>query len=251
MTCTGVLDGKTVLVTGGGRGIGAAIALAASAAGANVALMSRRSPDSVRDRIRELGGQAVSITGDVSAPADAARAVDDVVTAFGSLDVLVNNAAVLEVSSILETTVESFDRVMAINVRGVFLMTQAVAPVMIEQHEGVIINIGSDLAVRGRADYAAYSASKGAALQLTRTAAIELGLHGIRVVMLSPAVTNTELAAPALADPEFRSELVAKGTLERINEPEDVAAAALFLASPAARTVTGCNWPIDAGVLAR
>jgi len=251
VTASQVLAGTSMLVTGGGRGIGAVIALAASEAGARVAVMARRTPDATLHRILARGGEVIAITGDVSSGDDARRAVDEVQHAFGRVDALVNNAAILEVAPLLEVSEESFDRVIAVNVRGPFLMTQAAGRIMVEQGSGVIINIGSDLAVRGRAEYAAYAASKGAVLQLTRTAAIELGAKGIRVVMLSPAVTNTELAAPALADPILRAELTAKGTLDLINEPEDVAAAAIFLASPAARTVTGCNWPIDAGVLAR
>lgn len=245
------LAGQVLLVTGGGRGIGAAIALAAAAAGARVVVTARTEPTETRDQIIQRGGEALSVAGDVANAADADHIVAETVARFGRVDVLVNNAAILETAPLLDTDVESFDRVMSTNVRGVFLMTQAAGREMVGQQSGVIINIGSDLAVRGRAEYAAYAASKGAVLQLTRTAAIELGADGVRVVMLSPAVTNTELARPALADPQIRADLVAKGTLDRINEPEDVAAAAIFLASPAARTVTGCNWPIDAGVLAR
>ncbi|MBM7827670.1 NAD(P)-dependent dehydrogenase (short-subunit alcohol dehydrogenase family) [Microbacterium aurum] len=204
-----------------------------------------------RARIEANGGEAFSVAGDVADEEDAERMVEQTAAHFGTVDVLVNNAALLETSPILDTDIASFDRVMNANVRGVFLMIRAAGRRMVDQRYGVIINIGSDLAVRGRADYAAYAASKGAVLQLTRTAAIELGTHGVRVVMLSPAVTNTELARPALEDPQTRAELLSKGTLQRINEPEDVAAAAVFLASSAARTVTGCNWPIDAGVLAR
>lgn len=245
------LAGRVVVVTGGGRGIGASIAMAAADAGAQVVVAGRTEPVETRERIVERGGEALSVAGDVADPADAEGIIAEAVARFGKIDVLVNNAAVLETAPLVETDVASFDRVMRTNVRGVFLMTQVVAHRMVQQQSGVIINIGSDLAVRGRADYAAYAASKGAVLQLTRTAAIELGTSGIRVVMLSPAVTNTELARPALEDPRVRAELLAKGTLDRINEPEDVAAAAVFLASDAARTVTGCNWPIDAGVLAR
>lgn len=247
----GLLDGQVLLVTGGGRGIGAAIALAGADAGARVVVVGRTEPTGIRDHIVQRGAEAISVAGDVANSADAERIVAAAVTRFGGVDVVVNNAAVLETAPLLDTDVDSFDRVMTTNVRGVFLMTQAAGRRMAAQQSGVVINIGSDLAVRGRAHYAAYAASKGAVLQLTRTAAIELGAHGVRVVMLSPAATNTEMARPALADPQTRADLLSKGTLDRINEPEDVAAAAIFLASPAARTVTGCNWPIDAGVLAR
>jgi 3-oxoacyl-[acyl-carrier protein] reductase len=248
-----VLSGKVVLVTGARRGIGAAIATEAAAAGASVALLATRESDDTAAQIEAAGGAApLILTGDVSAAADAEKTVAATVDAFGRIDVLVNNAAALHVGGIFETDEADFSRVLDVNVKGVFLMSQAAARAMIDNpEEAVIVNIGSDLAERGREEYAAYSASKGAVLQLTRTLAIELGPHGIRVVMLSPAITETEMAAPALADPETRRVLLGKGVLGRINKPRDVARAAVFLASPAAHTVTGCNWPIDSGVLAR
>jgi len=247
----GALHGKVVLVTGASRGIGAAIAEASAAAGADLALMAPQLPIAVSKRITAMGRRTVMIAGDVGSSDDANRAVGETIRALGHIDVLVNNAAVLEVAPFLDVSEDSFERVMRVNVKGVFLMTQAAGRQMAQQRAGVVINIGSDLAVRGRAGYFAYAVSKGAVLQLTRAAAVELGAFGVRVVMLSPAVTNTELAAPALADPVVRDELISKGTLGTFNEPEDVAAAAVFLASPAARTVTGCNWPIDAGVSAK
>lgn len=247
----GVLAGKVVLVTGASRGIGAAIAQAAGEAGASVVVMARSGTDAIVSKLSSLSVPCASFEGDVSKPEDARRAVSGAVEKFGAIDVLVNNAAALTVGPFLEARIEDFDRSYSVNVRGPFLMTQIAGHHMAKRGEGVIINIGSDLATRARADYSIYGTTKGALLQLTRASAIELGAHGVRVVMLSPAVTNTEMAAPALADPKIRAELYAKGTIDRINEPEDVAAAAVFLASPAARTVTGCNWPIDSGVLAR
>jgi NAD(P)-dependent dehydrogenase (short-subunit alcohol dehydrogenase family) len=246
-----LLAGKVVLVTGASRGIGAAIAFAAGKGGANVVVMARSGATAAVSRLKESSIPCVAFEGDVSNPEDATRAVETAVGAFGSLDVLVNNAAVLALGPLLEAPVEDFDRLMSVNVRGPFLMSQAAGRHMSARGQGVIINIGSDLALRGRADYAIYCTSKGALLQLTRASAIELGAYGVRVVMLSPAATNAGMAAPALADPEIRADLISKGTIGRINEPEDVAAAAIFLASPLARTVTGCNWPVDAGVLAR
>lgn len=248
---SGVLAGKVVLVTGASRGIGAAIARAVGEAGASVFVMARGGTDAIVSRLRADNVPCAAFEGDVSNPDDAQRAVDTAIEAFGALDVLVNNAAALVVGPMLDARIEDLDRSLSVNVKGPFLMTQFAGRHMAQRGEGVVVNIGSDLAMRGRADYAIYCATKGALLQLTRASAIELGAHGVRVVMLSPAVTNTEMAAPALADPKMRAELYAKGTIARINEPEDVAAAVVFLASPMARTVTGCNWPIDAGVLAR
>ncbi len=245
------LRGQVVLITGGRRGIGFAIATACGAQGARVALMGRGSSFAAVARLTAAGVEAMAVRGNVADSADARRAMEAVVSSFGRLDVLVNNAAVLHRAPLRETTDQQIAETLDVNVRGVLNMTRAASDVMIPQRSGVIINIGSDLALRGRADYVAYCASKGAVLQITRATAIELGAFGIRVVMLSPAATNTEMAAPSLADPVTRQALYDMGTLGRINEPEDVAAAAAFLASPSARTVTGCNWPVDAGVLAR
>jgi meso-butanediol dehydrogenase / (S,S)-butanediol dehydrogenase / diacetyl reductase len=245
------LAGKVVLVTGASRGIGRAIARAAGSAGARVVVTARGRLDATLDDLTQNKIECHGLLGDVAEPDDAFRIVQETVGRFGRIDVLINNAANLVTGPLINASYADFDRSMRVNVGGPFLMTQAASRQMITLGEGVIINIGSDLAMRGRADYAIYCASKGALLQLTRATAIELGEHGIRVVMLSPAVTNTEMASPALSDPAIRRELLAKGTIGRINEPEDVAAAAIFLASPAARTVTGCNWPIDGGVMAR
>jgi NAD(P)-dependent dehydrogenase (short-subunit alcohol dehydrogenase family) len=251
VSLSGVLEGSAVLVTGASRGIGAAIAAACVSAGAGVALLARTAPTALAERLRALGGRTIAIGGDVSRSADAERAVDLTAREFGHIDVLVNNAAVHELGPLLTLSEASWDRILNVNLKGPLLMTQFAGRRMAERNQGVIINIGSDLAVRGRAGCAAYTASKGALLQLTRTAAIELGEFGVRVVMLSPAVTRTELSAPALADLQTRQELLAKGALKTFNEPEDVAAAAVFLASPFARTVTGCNWPVDAGVMSK
>jgi meso-butanediol dehydrogenase / (S,S)-butanediol dehydrogenase / diacetyl reductase len=254
MTQTGPLlplAGKVVLVTGASRGIGRAIAQAAGSAGACVVVTARGRLDATLDDLTRRGIKCHGVLGDVAEPADAFRVVRETVDRFGRVDVLINNAATLVTGPLMDASYADFDRSMRVNVGGPLLTIQAAGRQMRAQGEGVIINIGSDLALRGRADYAIYCASKGALLQLTRAAAIELGEYGIRVVMLSPAVTNTEMASPALSDPAIRRDLLAKSTIGRINEPEDVATAAIFLASPAARTVTGCNWPIDGGVLAR
>jgi len=248
-----LLAGKVVLVTGARRGIGAAIAQASARAGAEVALFATApSVETAQRIVAATGSEPLVLAGDIARAEDAEAMVEATAQAFGRIDVLVNNAAVLHVGGLFETSEEQLRRTFDVNVAGVFLASRAAARRMVEQgHGGAILNIGSDLAVRGADGYAAYSASKGAVLQLTRTLAIELGPHGIRVVMLAPGATETDMAAAALRDPAARQALCAKGVLGSINHPRDVAAAAVFLASPAARTVTGCNWPVDGGVMAR
>jgi NAD(P)-dependent dehydrogenase (short-subunit alcohol dehydrogenase family) len=248
-----LLRDKVVLVTGARRGIGAAIAEASANAEADVALFATGRSDETATRIEAATGrEPLVLQGDVSDAADAEEMVANTVRRFGRIDVLINNAAVLHVGGLFETSEAQFRRVIDVNLKGVFLASQAAARRMVQQgHGGVILNVGSDLAVRGADGYSAYAASKGGVLQLTRTLAIELGPHNIRVVMLSPAVTETDMAAPALREPKVREMLYAKGVLGRINRPQDVAATAVFLASSSASTVTGCNWPVDGGVLAK
>lgn len=166
---------QSIIVMGGRRGIGRAIAVDAAEAGARVAVMARGDSQDTVAHLRSLGAEAMAVQGDVAKAADAQRAVDETVGAFGRLDVLVNNAAVLHTGPLLDLSEESIRSTLDANVKGVLLMTQAAARVMTAQRDDVVINIGSDLALRGRAEYVAYCASKGAVLQITTSTAVELG----------------------------------------------------------------------------
>jgi 3-oxoacyl-[acyl-carrier protein] reductase len=231
------LDGKVALVTGGSRGIGAAIALRLAQDGAKVAVnysSSRQSAEAVVRTIKEEGGEAVLAPGDVSAkdgPAKIAAAAHD---AFGRIDILVNNAGVVDIAALADATPEHFEKVFGVNVFGVAAMTRAAAPHLPEG--GRVINtssIGARAAIPG---LSAYIASKAAVDALTRSFAAELGPRGITVNAVAPGTTDTDML---IRDPKFLEEAIAKTPLGRVGQPADIAGAVALLASADAGWVTG------------
>ncbi len=246
------LEGKVVLITGASRGMGVAFSLACSKAGADVAVFARSSLLKTAKLIKEQTGRDIlTINGDMCKLSDIKNMIETTVQHFGKLDVLVNNAAVVHVADITETTEEDWDRVININLKGVYFACKYAARHMAARRSGVIINLGSELSHVGSAKYTVYSASKGGVYILSQALAVELGPFNIRVVTLSPGPTNTDMCKPILADPKRRDLLLNKGVLGRINEPEDVAPALVLLASDAAKMVTGCSWSVDGGTLAK
>jgi NAD(P)-dependent dehydrogenase (short-subunit alcohol dehydrogenase family) len=240
-------EGRSVLVTGGGTGIGAAMAQKFAAEGAKVTVTGRREGP-VKAVAAEIGGHYVA--GDVSVPEDAARMVEGAVSAHGGLDVLVNNAGVARYASLEETTDDLFDWHVAINLRGPFLMTRAALPHLLEKR-GSVINVSSTLAVRGLPRASAYGASKAAVHGLTLHWAAELSPQGVRVNCICPAVVETPIfdtMMPPEQVPKMLEELKSIHPVGRIGQPEDVAAAALYLASDDAAWVTGTILTVDGGV---
>ncbi|MCB1743312.1 MAG: SDR family oxidoreductase [Gammaproteobacteria bacterium] len=252
---------KTVVVTGGGNGIGRAIALAMAAAGGRVAVVDVN-PDAahgVAEEIRALGGECSALSCDVSSVEAINAMLDTVLEQFGSLDVIVNNAGVSVSAYIMDLTEADWDRMHAVNAKGVFFCLQGAARRMIDQGGGVIINIAS-IAGRGFKDTsnAAYAASKGAVISLTKTAAQQLGRHNINVNAICPGITRTPLLerllerranSESISVTDAEARMSAQVPIRRINEPEDIAALAVFLASPAARNVTGQAWNVDGGII--
>lgn len=242
------------LVTGAARGIGRAVALSLARAGADVVVnyrSSRREAEEAVSEIRRLGRRAEALAADVADPAGARRLVADAVRALGGLDIVVNNAGVLTRSPFLELTVEDFDRVMGTNARSVFLVGQAAARHMVEAGAGgVIINVSSVVAYRTSPNLAHYGASKAAVSALTRHMARELAPYGIRVNEVNPGLTLTDMNRADFADPAFVEQRVRSIPLGRVGTPDDVAAAVVYLASPAARQVTGTCLFVDGGVYA-
>lgn len=246
------LKGKVVLITGASKGMGVPFALACAKAGAEVALFARSSLEETVKLVKEeTGKDALAMNGDMQNLADIKNMISKTVEHFGKLDVLVNNAAIVHISPITETTEEDYDRVMNINLKGVYFACKYAAEHLISRKTGVIINLGSELSHTGAANYTAYSATKGAVFILSQALSIELGPYNIRVVTLSPGPTMTQMCKPLMENPEIRPLLLGKGVLGRINEPEDVAPALVFLASDAARMVTGTNVSVDGGCLAK
>jgi len=248
---------KIVIVTGGTRGIGAAIAQTCAALGGKVVLTGRdeRAGVSIEGGIRARGGSARFVQGDVTAPGFPERLIDDVLGEEGRIDVLVNNAGVLSRTNAADCTDAEWDSVIATNVTAVFQLCRAVVPVMRRQFEaegraGAIVNIASDWAVVGAHSAVAYGASKGAIAQLTRSMAVDHAKDGIRVNAVCPGDTETDMLLSGRGDEEREDVLHRLGQsipLGRVGKPADIAAAVAFLASDAASYVTGILLPVDGG----
>jgi 3-oxoacyl-[acyl-carrier protein] reductase len=242
------LDGKIALVTGAGSGIGKCIAETYAREGARVALADVNG-DTAKSAARSIGNNAIALRCDVSKKADIDGVVDETVAAFGGLDILVNNAGATHVNkSLLEVGEAEYDRVFAVNVKGVFLACQAVVPVLRKRGGGVIINIGSTAGLRPRPGLSAYNATKGAVHILTKSLAVELAPDRIRVCAIAPVATETPLLPSFLGTaPGMREKFIATVPLGRLALPQDIADAALFLASAEAKFVTGNIMEVDGG----
>jgi sorbose reductase len=245
------LDGKTALVTGGGQGIGRGYAHALAEAGASVAIVDINpiTAQQVTEGIRGLGQQAISIVADVTVSTDVKRMVDTVVEEWGKLDIAVNNAGRTIWDKIEDMTEEDWDKVLDLNLKGVFLCAQAEARVMILQKYGKIINTASmsgSVVNRPQAQ-ASYNASKAGVVHLTKSLAAEWAPHGIRVNSISPGYILTELVSkiPEVAQHlPFWTELTPVG---RLGQVEDLQGAIVFLASDASDFMTGHDLIIDGG----
>ena len=255
------LSNRVVLVTGAGVGIGRAIAVAMANAGATVACadIDAAAARATAAAISAEGKQACAVVADVGDVAQIDRMVSEVTERLGKLDVLVNNAGVTIRKYIMDLNEQDWDRIHRVNAKGVFFCLQRAARDMIANGGGVIVNIAS-IAGRGYAgtSNASYAASKGAVIALTRTAAQQLGEHGINVNAVCPGVTRTPLLERSMArraaawnvSVEEAERRVVEGVpIRRLNDPEDIAALAVFLASPAARNITGQAWNVDGGLI--
>ncbi|NKK81984.1 SDR family NAD(P)-dependent oxidoreductase [Rhizobium leguminosarum] len=241
------LAGKRALITGGSRGIGAAIALALADKGADVAITYERSADRAAEVVRAIEGKgrkALAIQADSADPAAVKRSVDEAAQALGGLDILVNNAAIALYGAIAEVSVEQIDALLDVNVRSPLLASQAAIPYL--QAGGRVITIGSVGAERIVGDTGTvYFMTKSALHSFTRGLARELGSRDITVNLVQPGSTDTDMN-PANGDfADFQRALIPLG---RYGEPEDVAAAVAFLASPAAKHITGTILTVDGGL---
>ena len=261
-----VLQNKIVLVTGAGAGIGRATALAMAAAGATVAAadIDLAAAERTAAEAATNARRAIAIEADCGDVASIDRMVARAVAEFGRLDVIVNNAGVTRYAPIMELGEADWDRIHRVNAKGVFFCLQRAAREMIAQHQrgeggGRIVNIAS---ISGRgypgASNAAYAASKGAVIALTKTAAQQLGPHDINVNAICPGVTRTELGARnavaraaerGITIAQLQAEQDAQIPIRRANTPEDIAAMAVFLASPGARNITGQAYNVDGGLV--
>ncbi len=256
-----ILNGKVALVTGAASGIGAACARMLAEAGANVvaADINAAGAQTTADQITAFQRKAVAVAADVGDLGQIDAMVKQALAAFGQIDILVNNAGVTRRADIMDLTEADWDRIHRVNAKGVFFCLQRVAREMIPHRSGRIINIAS-IAGKGYAgtSNAAYAASKGAVISLTRTASQQLAKYDINVNSVCPGVTKTALSEANLSVraqeqgisvAEMEKKRAEAIPLGRANDPEDIAALAVFLATPGARNITGQNYNVDGGII--
>ena len=241
------LDGKVAIITGGARGMGAAHARRFVEEGARVVLTDVS--DNGREVAEQLGPGAIFVKADVASEASWAEVVDVATTAFGTPDILVNNAAVLHGATITELSIDDYRRVIEINQIGVLLGMKAVWPAMVAAGGGSIVNISSVAGMRGGAGLWAYSSSKYAVRALTQCGALEGAPHGIRVNSVHPGSIDTPMLAGE--DPEETAAFLATLPISRMARPREVSEVVLFLASDAASYVTGSEYVVDGGLLSK
>lgn len=243
------LAGRNALVTGAGSGIGRAIAVALAAEGATVLCVDQHAESAARTReiIEDAGGSAMAEVGDVAEGEDVTRVVRSGVEALGNFDILINNAGVGMLGTVVELDETTWDRVMAVNVKSVFLFSKEVVPGMAEKGSGVIINIASVSGLKASAGRAVYTASKGAVVLLTRAMALDHAHEGVRVNVICPGVTVTPMTEKSLEDPATLQQKLDDTPLRRLASPDEIAPMAVFLASDEASFMTGAAVTVDGG----
>jgi len=246
----GLLEGKTILITGASRGIGRAIALKFADEGANIALTNITEDVEfceVCDECEKRGAKVIRYVSNVADYADSQRVADEVLKDFGTIDILVNNAGITRDTLLMRMTEEQWDQVMQINLKGIFNLTKAVLRPMMKQRGGSIINMSSVVGISGNAGQSNYSASKAGMIGFTKSIAKEIGSRGIRCNAIAPGFILTEMTNK-LPD-EVKTEWAEKIPLKRGGTPDDVASAALFLASDMSAYVSGQVLQVCGGML--
>lgn len=249
------LDQKVAVVTGAGRGLGAAAARALAEAGADLALLGRTVAqlEALKEELAQTyqGRKILVVAADVSDETSVEEAANRVVKEFGRVDVLVNNAGIATPAPLLETTVSQIHRAVDVNLLGVMLCARAFGAHMVAQRGGVIINVGSIAGLIGDPDLTVYSATKGAVLAFTRALAVEWARHGVRVNSIAPGYFRTDLNKTALDDVQIGPKIIRQIPLQRVGQPEELGPLVVYLASDAAAFMTGSTVVIDGGQTAR
>jgi NAD(P)-dependent dehydrogenase (short-subunit alcohol dehydrogenase family) len=251
-----ILMGKRAIITGAASGIGRATALLFAREGAAVSILDldKAGGEATAQTIQEEGGRAIFILCDVTQSADCRRAVRLTVSELGGLDILFNNAGIIRRATVLDTTEEEWDRVMAVNLKSIFLLSKYDIPVMAQAGGGVIVNAASGWGLVGGRKAVSYCASKAAVVNMTRAMALDHGPQNIRVNCICPGDTDTpmlhdEARQLGVPDQHFMAEAAVR-PLGRLGRPEDIAQAALYLASDASSFITGTALVVDGGGLA-
>ena len=246
-----MLKGKTAIITGSGRGIGRAIALAMAAQGANIVVndVNMESADEVVAEIEAMGRQAIAVKADVTVEEQVKAMIETCINRFGKLDILVNNAGIIQTAPVTEIDGKDWDRVMEVNLKGVFLCCKAALAPMKAQHGGKIINIASVAGKRGGGllGNSCYSASKGGVIAFTKSLARESGPFGINVNAITPAFTDTEMTRSIA--PDKKEFIIKMLPLGRVGQPSDIAGAVCFLASSMSDYMTGEIMDVDGGLM--
>ena len=241
-------DDKVVLVTGGGSGIGQAVARAFLDNGAKVAVVGRRK-ERLDETLAAAGDRGLAVAADIADPAEAARVVDDVVAHFGRLDVFVNNAATYVAKPFTELTADEWAALQRTNVDAFFHLAQRALP-QLERTGGNVVAVGSVSGLRGDWGQSGYNATKAAVMNLVQSLALDYGPKGVRLNAVAPAFTVTDATAGAAEIPAVRDAAINRVALGRLGQPDDIAPAVLFLASDDARYVTGAFLAVDGGTTA-
>lgn len=244
------LDGKVALITGGSRGIGKAIAQGFAEAGADIVIASRKLPDleEVAKEISTTGRRCLPIAAHAARKEDIDNLVNKTMAELGRIDILVNNAGTNPYfGEVINAEEWAWDAIMNLNLKGYFLLSQAVAKIMIKQGSGCILNVASAAGIRPFPGLGLYSVSKAGVIMLTQVLAAELGKYNIRVNAIAPGTTKTRLAQALWQTPEISKRIIEHTALERIGEPEDMVGAAILLASNASRHITGQTITVDGG----
>lgn len=246
------VTGRRALVTGGSKGIGAEAAVVLAQAGADVAIVGRdrEGLQATAAQIEAAGRRCVVIEADMRTTEGPLHAAQAALDAFGTVDILVNNAGIARIAPILESPLADWEETIAVNLRAPYLLAQALAPKMIEQRRGKIINVSSQAGVVAIEGHASYAASKGGLNMLTKVMALEWGPYNVQVNAVAPTVILTPMGTQVWGDPAKAEPMLAKIPLRRFGQPVEVADLILFLASPASDLITGETILIDGGYTA-